>query len=338
MLPIEEVKKWLIENRTNEIGDLDLSCLDFSDFDGNVDISELKVKKSLKQSWQKVGGDLHQIYQEADGRIFYDFGSLNYDFKKMSPAEKGEFIIQIFGGDDGKVLIDNVDLPSSYGDVEINGWKVNGNLSQCGHKVACNLFQDRQEVKGSLSQSLQRVSLDLMQNGQVAGGAIYQDNQKAETRVYQEPGQGQKPLTPKDKGQFLLRYFKNERGDLDLSHVDLSDFHGDVVLEGWKVGGNLFLDNQEAKGNLYQNHQEVDGDLYQDSQKVGWNLHQEQQLVGGEIIQDEQKAKDECKCPDMCVEPDYKAEYERLSKELREANRKIEILMWVLMKIKEEAQ
>ena len=323
MLPIEEVKKWLIENRTNEIGDLDLSCLDFSDFEGDIDIGGMKVKKSLNQSWQKVGGDLRQNYQEADGRIFYDFGSLNYDFKKMSPAEKGEFIFQVFGGDDGKVRIEDVDLSGYHIDVEINEWKVNGNLSQCGHKVAYNLSRDRQEVNGSLSQSLQRVSLDLVQNEQVAGGAIYQDNQKAEARVYQDPDEGKKPLTPKDKGQFLLKYFKNERGDLDLAYVDLSDFSGDVVISNWKVGRSLF-----------QDHQEVKRSLYQCNQKAGGNIYQYEQKAEGLIRQDEQKAKGE----DMCVEPDYKAEYERLRKELYEADMKIEALMWVLMKIKEEAK
>lgn len=332
MLPIEEVAKWLVKNRTDENGDLDLSCLDFSDFDGNVDISGLKVKcnlcqdtqtvgGSLLQSLQTVGGILRQDGQKVKGRIVYDLDSLNKDFKKMSPAERGEFICQVFAGDDGKIRIDDVDLSSSYGDVEINGWKVNGNLSQCGHKVACNLFQDRQEVKGSLSQSLQRVSLDLIQSGQVAGGAIYQDNQKAETRVYQEPCQGQKPLHPKDKGQFLLRYFKNKRGDLDLSYVDLSDFKGDVAISSWKVGGDLF-----------QDHQEVRGSLFQSNQKVGRNLFQVAQEAKGFIAQDTQEAEDEC------VEPDYEAEYERLRKELDEANRKIENLMWVLMKIKEKAK
>lgn len=56
------------------------------------------------------------------------------------------------------------------------------------------------------------------------------------------------------------------------------------------------------------------------------------------LAQSRQEVKDEPKCPDMCVGPDYKAEYERLRKELCEANTKIETLMWVLMKIKEEAK
>lgn len=168
MLSKEEIKKWMLKNCINENGDLDLSCLDFSDFDGNVNISELKVKKSLNQSWQKVGGDLRQNYQEADGRIFYDFGSLNYDFRKMSPAEKGEFIFQVFGGDDGKVLIDNVDLSDCESDVYLSLWKVRGNL-----------YQGHQKVKGDLFQNNQKVGRNLFQDEQEAKGFIAQDMQEA---------------------------------------------------------------------------------------------------------------------------------------------------------------
>lgn len=128
-----------------------------------------------------------------------------------------------------------------------------------------------------------------------------------------------KKMTPKEKGQFLLKYFKNERGDLELNDVDLSDFHGNVEITSWKVGGNLFQDYQEVGGSLYQHYQ-----------KVGLNLYQSNQEVGGHIVQqDEQKAED------ACVEPNYKAEYKRLNKELCEANRKIETLMWALEKAKE---
>lgn len=129
-----------------------------------------------------------------------------------------------------------------------------------------------------------------------------------------------KKMTPKEKGQFLLKYFKNERGDLALNDVDLSGFKGDVAISSWKVGGNLF-----------QDHQEVGGSLYQDSQKVRWNLFQDEQEAGGFITQDEQKAKEECKY----VEPNYKAEYERLRKELYEANRQKEALLWALGRIKD---
>ena len=216
MLPIEEVAKWLIKNRTDENGDLDLMGLDFSDFDGDVLASGWKVKKglaqshnavggSLLQSLQTVGGILRQDGQKVKGRIIQDLDALHNDFATMSPAERGKFIIDVFS-------------------------------------------------------------------------------------------------------------------DLDLSYVDLSDFKGDVAISSWKVGGDLFLDHQEVKGSLHQNNQ-----------KVGRNLFQDEQEVEGFIAQDEQRAKDKR----MCVEPDYKAEYERLKKELYEADKKIETLMWALEKAKE---
>ena len=46
----EQIKKWLLENCVSESGKLDLSGLDFSDFDETVDISKMKVKKNLLQN------------------------------------------------------------------------------------------------------------------------------------------------------------------------------------------------------------------------------------------------------------------------------------------------
>lgn len=45
----KEIKKWLLENCVNNLGNLDLSGLDFSDFKGNVIIGQMKVKWSLDQ-------------------------------------------------------------------------------------------------------------------------------------------------------------------------------------------------------------------------------------------------------------------------------------------------
>ena len=129
-----------------------------------------------------------------------------------------------------------------------------------------------------------------------------------------------KKMTPKEKGQFLIDNFKNERGSIELNDVDLSDFNGSVDISGWKVGGHLFQNNQEVGGSLFQDYQRVECTIYQDGQKA-WG-----------VMQDEQKAKD------ACAEPDYKAEYERLRKELCEANRKSETLLWVLEKIKEASK
>lgn len=92
MKTIEEVKQWLLENRVNKYGDLDLSGLDFSDFDGNVLICNMRVKKSLHQEYQnvgenlfqnvqKVGGNLYQSSQEVDKNLYQAFqkvGSVLY--------------------------------------------------------------------------------------------------------------------------------------------------------------------------------------------------------------------------------------------------------------------
>ena len=65
----EEIKSWLLENCIDENGDLDLMYLDFSDFEGNVDISFMKVKGDLYQHNQRVGRNLYQDYQEVKGDL-----------------------------------------------------------------------------------------------------------------------------------------------------------------------------------------------------------------------------------------------------------------------------
>ena len=70
MKTIEETKKWLLENRVNKYGDLDLSGLDFSDFDGNVSIGHMKVKNNLVQNYQEVGLSLFQDGQKVKDSFF----------------------------------------------------------------------------------------------------------------------------------------------------------------------------------------------------------------------------------------------------------------------------
>jgi transcription termination factor Rho len=65
----EEVRDWLLENCMDEDGDLDLKNLDFSKFNGDIYISNMKVKNSLFQSCQKVGGRLFQGKQDVTGII-----------------------------------------------------------------------------------------------------------------------------------------------------------------------------------------------------------------------------------------------------------------------------
>lgn len=66
----EEIKKWILKNCVNKLGNIDLTGLDFSDFDGSVFISNMIVKGSLCQRYQKVGGKLSQELQEVDGDLF----------------------------------------------------------------------------------------------------------------------------------------------------------------------------------------------------------------------------------------------------------------------------
>lgn len=88
MLSKQEIKKWLLENCVNEMGNLDLSGLDFSDFDGNVFIEEMKVKKNLIQSNQEVGGFLLQNNQKVGDFLDQDHqevaGNLYQNYLKVS--------------------------------------------------------------------------------------------------------------------------------------------------------------------------------------------------------------------------------------------------------------
>ena len=69
-LTIKDLKKIMLDNFINEYGDLDISGLDFSDFDGDVIINRMKVKKNLFQNCQQVGSDLLQGYQQVGNDLF----------------------------------------------------------------------------------------------------------------------------------------------------------------------------------------------------------------------------------------------------------------------------
>ena len=91
MLSREEIKKWLLDNCVDYNGDLNLSDLDFNDFEGNIFINHWKVKNNmwfqkhkvdgdLWQGNQVVQGDLHQSWQEVQGDLYqfdkFVFGDL----------------------------------------------------------------------------------------------------------------------------------------------------------------------------------------------------------------------------------------------------------------------
>ena len=66
----KEIRDWLLQNAVDDNGDLNLDGLDFSDFDGDVRTSYMKVKNNLYQYNQKVGGDLLQYSQKVKGTLY----------------------------------------------------------------------------------------------------------------------------------------------------------------------------------------------------------------------------------------------------------------------------
>lgn len=68
----ESLVKYLLENHVDNKGNLDLTDLDFSTFDGDIYIGFMKVKNNLFQNNQTVGGELRQSSCVAKGSINND--------------------------------------------------------------------------------------------------------------------------------------------------------------------------------------------------------------------------------------------------------------------------
>ena len=132
----QELVELLAENFINEQGTLDLSNLDFRTLDCDVDISGMKVSRTLVQSNQKAD-NIFQDEQEVGGSLFQNRhkvgGNLYQDNQKVQ-----------------------VDLHQGNQYVE-------GDLLQHNQKVQGTLFQSNQEVRKDLYQSNQEVQGDLFQ-------------------------------------------------------------------------------------------------------------------------------------------------------------------------------
>lgn len=87
----DATKEWLLENRVNENGDLDLSGLDFSDFEGNVDISAMIVNKNLFQDSQQVQGSLYQSNQNVEGNLMQTNQKVGGVLYEHYLDDKGEY-------------------------------------------------------------------------------------------------------------------------------------------------------------------------------------------------------------------------------------------------------
>ena len=70
MKKTEELRNYLLENYVDDDGDLMLNGLDFSDFDGDVYIDNMKVQGDLSQSWHEVQGNLLQHGHEVQGSLY----------------------------------------------------------------------------------------------------------------------------------------------------------------------------------------------------------------------------------------------------------------------------
>ena len=133
----KQIIDWLLENTIDDNGDLNLEGLDFTDFDGDVRTSHMKVKKTLHQANQNVKGDLHQSYQNVEGGLHQDSQNVEGTLRQSYQYVKG-------------------DLHQSYQNVE-------GHLFQSYQKVKLNLYQKYQNVKGTLYQDNQNVEGSLIQ-------------------------------------------------------------------------------------------------------------------------------------------------------------------------------
>lgn len=65
-----EIRDWLLNNAVDKEGDLMISGLDFSDFDGDVFMGNMKVKGNLYQSTHEVEGSLIQSGHGVKGSLY----------------------------------------------------------------------------------------------------------------------------------------------------------------------------------------------------------------------------------------------------------------------------
>lgn len=137
----KEIKKWLLENCVDPLGDLCLSHLDFSDFNGDIYINNMKVKKRLIQNSQEVGDDLFQNRQKVKGDLCQSDNKVN-----------------------GNLHQDN-QIVTEY-------------LSQSSQKVGEHLYQHNQKVEGNLYQNWQEVKGDIIVNDNKFGGSFITQNLK----------------------------------------------------------------------------------------------------------------------------------------------------------------
>ncbi len=85
----KELAEFLIKNFTDKNGNLNLRFLDFSHFNGNVYIDNMKVKNDLDQSDQTVHGDLNQSQQFVSGDLSQTYHYVEGDLYQYAQTVEG---------------------------------------------------------------------------------------------------------------------------------------------------------------------------------------------------------------------------------------------------------
>ena len=91
MKTIKEIRDWLLKNAVDNEGDLYLNGLDLSNFNGNVYINYMKVKKKLYQDCQNVGENLYQDCQNVGENLWQDNQIVGKDLMQQFQNVKGVF-------------------------------------------------------------------------------------------------------------------------------------------------------------------------------------------------------------------------------------------------------
>jgi len=107
MKTTKEIQEWLLENCVDGGGDLNLNDLDFSNFEGNVWIGNMKVKKDLWQHEQEVGGDLRQYSQTVNGTVSQYWQEVGGDLLQYGQKVKGFLNQGCQGNVEGYILQDS---------------------------------------------------------------------------------------------------------------------------------------------------------------------------------------------------------------------------------------
>ena len=101
-MPNDELIKFLVENRKDENGNLDLANLDLSKDFKNVYFDGMKVEGDLCQNFQTVGGNLYQDSQTVGNDLCQGHQTVGGDLYQNSQTAKRMLLQSHDGLEEGK--------------------------------------------------------------------------------------------------------------------------------------------------------------------------------------------------------------------------------------------